>query len=84
MIKNVYEYNRDIKVINDFIKHQSKVYKATYLDLYSKFIVDGYLNPKYTIDGIHLSELGYESYLNFLKKNKLKTYLFKDQEEGII
>ncbi|WP_025724525.1 SGNH/GDSL hydrolase family protein [Acholeplasma granularum] len=67
--ENVLEYNKDIYFINKFIKHQAKAYKATYLDLYSKFIVDGYLNPHYTIDGIHLSELGYETYLEFLKEN---------------
>ena len=66
--EKVFKYNQDIHVINQFIKHESKVYKATYLDLYSEFIVDGYLNPKYTIDGIHLNEDGYKAYLEYLLK----------------
>ncbi|WP_264229988.1 SGNH/GDSL hydrolase family protein [Acholeplasma laidlawii] len=66
--EKVFKYNQEIHVINQFVKHESKVYKATYLDLYSEFIVDGYLNPKYTIDGIHLNEDGYKAYLEYLLK----------------
>lgn len=67
--ENVLDYNIEIKLINQFIKHQSKAYKTTYLDLYSEFIVDGYLNPQFTEDGIHLNELGYKAYLAFLQKH---------------
>lgn len=64
---NVLSYNHDIQNINNFIKQQAKAYQATYLDLYSVFIRDGYLNPEFTVDGIHLSEIGYQKYLEFLK-----------------
>lgn len=67
--ENVKTYNKEIEIINKFIKDKSKTYKATYLDLYNVVLKDGLLNEDYTIDGIHLSEKGYEVYLNFLKES---------------
>lgn len=66
--ENVRVFNKEIEIINRFIKEKSKAYKAIYLDLYSEFVVDGLLNDKYSLDGIHLSEAGYDAYLNFLKE----------------
>lgn len=67
--ENVLSYNQEIAQINEFIKNKSKAYKANYLDVYSQFIVDGYLNNAYTIDGIHLNDKGYEQYYEFLLNN---------------
>lgn len=67
--ENVLKYNVEISIINDFIKQKAKTYKATYLNLYKHFIEDGYLVKSYTLDGIHLNDLGYDHYLKFLKEN---------------
>lgn len=64
---NVFGFNQEIDVINQFIQQKAKAYKHTYLDLNRIFKKDGLLNQTYTLDGIHLSEQGYEVYLNTLK-----------------
>lgn len=64
---NVLGFNQEIDVINQFIHQKAKAYKHTYLDLNRIFKKDGLLNQTYTLDGIHLSEQGYEVYLNTLK-----------------
>lgn len=73
--EKVFMYNQEIHVMNQFIKHESKAYKATYLDLYNEFIVDGYLNSEYSRDGIHLNEAGYSAYLEFLKKTTTDIFI---------
>lgn len=65
--ENVFLYNQEIDIINQFIKEKSKSYKATYLDLNSVFKENGLLKDDYTIDGIHLNEQGYQVYLEQLK-----------------
>ena len=65
--ENVFLFNQEIDIINQFIKEKSKSYKATYLDLNAIFKENGLLKDDYTIDGIHLSEQGYQVYLNYLK-----------------
>ena len=32
----------------------------TYLDLAPLFLLDGEMNPDYTIDGVHLTQAGYD------------------------
>ena len=75
--ENVYRFNQEIDVINQFIFQKSKAYKCTYLDLNSIFKHDGLMHKTYTIDGIHLSETGYTVYLNYLKT--IEPELFKDK-----
>ncbi|MEA3286066.1 MAG: GDSL-type esterase/lipase family protein [Candidatus Marinimicrobia bacterium] len=42
--------------------------KAEYIDLYGRFVTsDGYLNPEYTNDGLHLSGKGYLVWADILK-----------------
>lgn len=65
--ENVLLFNKEIDMINLFIKEKAKAYKASYLDLNSLFKKDGLLNEAYTKDGIHLSPLGYQVYLDYLK-----------------
>ncbi|VEU82203.1 SGNH/GDSL hydrolase family protein [Acholeplasma hippikon] len=72
---NALKWNEEIAYINQFIKHQSKVYRATYLDLYHEFIKDGMLNSEYSLDGIHLTEKGYLTYLDFLKKHTEEIFI---------
>lgn len=67
--ENVQNYNQEINHLNDFIKNKSKAYKATYLNLYSEFLNEGYLDRTLTLDGIHLNEKGYDKFLTFLKEN---------------
>lgn len=66
--ENIIGFNREIDVINQFIHQKAKAYKHTYLDLNTLFKKDGLLNEAYSQDGIHLSEKGYEVYLETLKK----------------
>ncbi len=56
--------NKDIKAINDLI---SKIDDVTYVDLYSKLELDGKLNPKYSVEGLHINEEGYELITHELK-----------------
>ena len=50
--ENIKEYNDSLMVIAD-------ERNMTYVDLYSLFYKDGYMNPEYTTDGLHLNAAGY-------------------------
>jgi lysophospholipase L1-like esterase len=80
--RNVKVYNQEIDIINQFIHQKSKAYKCHFLNLNAVFKQDGLLNETYTIDGIHLSEIGYEVYLNCLKN--IEPELFKDKGKELI
>lgn len=45
---------------NDKIAEIANKVGATYIDLHSRFVESGYIKPKYTKDGLHLSEEAYE------------------------
>lgn len=49
--------NPEIEELNEKI---SKIPGITYLNLYDKLVKDGQLNPKFTIEGLHLNQNGYE------------------------
>lgn len=53
-------YN-DIIQLNKKLSNYSKKQKIEYIDLYDLLVdEDGHLPPKYTIDGLHLNDNGYE------------------------
>ncbi|MBQ8681853.1 MAG: hypothetical protein IJ509_02975 [Bacilli bacterium] len=61
--------NEKIKNINNRIKEYSLNNNVIYIDVYSSLLDnDGNLNKKYTIDGLHLSDDGYEKVSEILKK----------------
>jgi len=60
--------NRQILILNEYIVTRAKAYQCKVIDLHSKFIdSDNKLNKNYTIDGIHLSEEGYEIFYSNVK-----------------
>lgn len=60
--------NADIDYINEQLKTISGELNLTYIDLASVFKKDGNMNPKYSIDGLHLNGEGYEIWkANILK-----------------
>ncbi|MBR4618467.1 MAG: hypothetical protein IKO49_04090 [Bacilli bacterium] len=61
--------NKEIKEINDKLKEYCKEHKITYIDLYDKLTnKDDELEIKYTSDGLHMSEEGYEVITKSLKE----------------
>jgi len=49
--------NKDIKELNNRI---SNIEGIKYLNIYDLLLKDGYLNPDYTIEGLHMNQNGYE------------------------
>lgn len=61
--------NKQIKALNSKIKDICQNYKCTYINVYDKLIDrKGNLKRIYTVDGIHLSKLGYYKVTKVLKK----------------
>ena len=52
--------NKTICKINKRIKNLSDEKNIKFIDLHSKFILNGELNPAYTTDGLHLSQEAYD------------------------
>ena len=53
--------NKDIKALNKRIKAVAKEEKVKYINLYDKLVdEEGLLNVDYTIDGLHISDTGYQ------------------------
>lgn len=81
-IESIYPVNKNIRHndvkwrensriinINKMIEEYSKKHKVFYIDVYSSLIDDdGDLRKEYTLDGLHLSDEGYEVVTNILKK----------------
>ncbi len=56
----------DILVVNQLIRQNEKLGYYKVIDLYKQFVdEDGYMQKELTVDGIHLSELGYEKWVNY-------------------
>lgn len=53
------ELNSKVSVINDRLEDYCKSVGVRFIDLESKFLKDGVLNPDYTLDGTHLNGMGY-------------------------
>ncbi len=59
--------NDAIIKLNEHIQNLSSTYMYTYLDLHTSFCSKYELNAKYTTDGVHLSEEGYNLYYSLIK-----------------
>lgn len=53
--------------INTLLKKVAEEEEVTYVDLFSKFAVDGKLNPKLSNDGLHLTGPGYELWRSIIE-----------------
>ena len=49
----------DIQELNKKLQIAVRNHEAEYIDLYNTFSVDGQLDKKLTVDGLHLGEKGY-------------------------
>jgi lysophospholipase L1-like esterase len=59
--------NKDIKLINQELMKYASQHNLTFIDTYNKFEIGGQLNPKYSLDGIHLSGEGYLLWTDILR-----------------
>jgi lysophospholipase L1-like esterase len=65
--------NDRIRGVNLKLRLLTEKYKINYFDLYNKLVnVNGELNVRYTIDGLHLSEAAYKIWADFLKEELQK------------
>jgi lysophospholipase L1-like esterase len=63
-------YNKQdhVVLLNGQLQKFSSRFKYTYIDLYSKFLDDNnQLNKKFSSDGLHLNEAGYQHWVSILK-----------------
>lgn len=59
---------RDVELLNEGIRGLAESHGATYIDLYPAFAIYGnQLNPKFFVDGIHLTPAGYLLWARLLK-----------------
>lgn len=62
------QINNDIRYLNDQLKTYANEHKATYVDLYKSFSLNGTINRKYfTSDGEHLTGEGYLLWAELVK-----------------
>lgn len=67
---------QDILVVNRVLKRLAGEYEATYIDLHSRFSVEGNkLNPEFTNDGLHLTGAGYMAW-----KEEVTPYVLGEKE----
>jgi lysophospholipase L1-like esterase len=57
----------DIIKINEDLYEYAKEKKITFIDTHKKFELNGQLNPKYSVDGIHLTGEGYLLWSDILR-----------------
>jgi len=63
--KNNTHLNKKIRMMNEYILKMSSKYGYKYIDLHSLFVSEGnIIVDKFTTDGVHLSEQGYELYFD--------------------
>ena len=60
----------DIQELNKKLQMAVRNHEAEYIDLYNKFSVDGQLDKKLTVDGIHLKGEGYSMW-----KEAIESYM---------
>ena len=58
--------NHLIRRINKDLQDHCKSNKVQFLDLYTEFLSGDEMNSKYTTDGGHLSEKGYEAWAGLI------------------
>ncbi len=62
-------YNNYLNLLNKHINNLAKTYGYEYIDINKVFLnSDSILDHKYTPDGVHLNDLGYELYYNLIKE----------------
>lgn len=62
------DINKDILVFNEKVREKVAGYSyIIYLDVYTKFLLDGKINPQLYNDGLHLSIYGYDILAEALK-----------------
>lgn len=61
------EVNRDVIEINSELSKFALKRKITFIDTYSSFVLQGQLNPKYSVDGVHLNGAGYKLWTQILQ-----------------
>lgn len=59
--------NDDIVMINAELLKYSAQQQITFIDTYHSFVLNGVLNPKYSIDGVHLNGAAYKLWAEILK-----------------
>ena len=52
--------NETIRQFNDKIQELAVSKGLTYIDLFSRLVSDGAINPDYTVDGVHLTDKAYD------------------------
>jgi lysophospholipase L1-like esterase len=58
------QLQRDIEDFNHWLMDYCSFSHIVYIDLFSSLYKDGFLNPDYTYDDIHLNGAGYEAWRN--------------------
>ena len=59
--------NRDIIEINNELSKLPLKQNLTFINTHSSFVMNGKLNPKYSVDGVHLNGAGYKLWTEILK-----------------
>lgn len=59
--------NQEIIKLNSYIQKLTETYLFSYIDLHTHFLQNKELSSNYTIDGVHLSEEGYNLYYSLIK-----------------
>ena len=60
--------NKNIVKLNDELRIMADRLGVSYIDVYSVYVLDGEMNPQYTVDGIHLQEEYKYLWLDVLSK----------------
>lgn len=60
--------NTVIQEFNKYLVKFAQKYDATFIDLYSLYEVDGYLDESFTEDGLHLKEFAYQAWYDEVAK----------------
>lgn len=59
--------NEDIVMINAELLKYSEQRQITFVDTYHSFVLNGVLNPKYSVDGVHLNGTAYKLWAEIVK-----------------
>ena len=59
--------NRDIIEINNELSKLALKQNLTFINTHSSFVMNGKLNSKYSVDGVHLNGAGYKLWTEILK-----------------
>ena len=60
--------NIKIIALNAKLQEIADKHGATYIDVYSAYVLDGEMNPEYTSDGVHLKDKYKYLWLDILEK----------------